>query len=134
MNKRLKNKLIAKYTKQVPQGDYDENDYREYFAANNEYMVKPNLKPVNTNFTKREASDSITDYLIQVASTTTKEDAYRISGKLRNYTSKIEQVSVGNNSYYRVRAIGFENKSNAQLALNSIRSKGFKDAYILKKK
>ena len=69
---------------------------------------------------------------IQVAATTSKTDAERIKGKLKNFTSNIHEASVKGKKYYRVQLAESGSEADANILLNKVKSIGFKDAYIVK--
>jgi rare lipoprotein A len=98
--------------------------------------ITPSMKPLsqalNANASAIDAPSGTSAYAIQVASTTSASDADRIIKKLENLSGKIEEAAVNGKKYFRIRVMGLSSLNDANSALNIIKSKGFKDAFIFK--
>ncbi len=77
-----------------------------------------------------QAQQQMGKYKIQIASSPSESDAKKIALSLQNLSSKIVKANVNGKVYFRVQLIGFATKAEAQNTLNSLKSKGYKDAFI----
>ena len=102
-------------------------------AVNPVSMQKITLvrKPIASMQQQPAVAPKIDHYSIQVASTTSENDAIKISSRLKNLSSKIQKANVNGKTYYRVHVTGL-GAENAKLALNTIKAEGFKDAFVFK--
>jgi len=81
---------------------------------------------------KTVASKKTGGLTIQIASTTSKAEAEKILAEFKNLSGKINEATVNGRKYFRVRVNGFNSQTQAQAALQNIKNKGFKDAFITK--